>query len=140
MLLAVGVVNIHYIARHKRLRSDYRVEDYALVIKLIDRPPAVATTAYALTEASNLLRQCGDPMRSEIMAGLAGIIGLVDELTPAASGVCTTPEFIRLGLTDAGLCHLDPDLYEVLSADRDLVIALQARGFQVVNFHDLRSG
>jgi hypothetical protein len=134
MLLAVGAVNVAYIAKHKRLQG-YRVKHFDVLRELVDQAPAVASTTHALTEASNLLRLCRDPMRSEIMTGLAGIVAVIEELTPAASQVCAVPEFLRLGLTDAAFTLLDPKRYGVISADIDLILALQMRGFEVVNFH-----
>ncbi len=44
------------------------------------------------------------------------------------------PEFPRLGLTDSALALLDPERFLALSADLDLVVALQRRGFEAVNF------
>ena len=87
--------------------------------------------------ASNLLRQCGEPMRGEIMAAFGALIESGDELTPSARHVVAVPEFRRLGLTDAAFTQLDSRLYTVLSADLDLILALQTKGFEVVNFHHL---
>ena len=137
MLLAVGVVDVSYISRHKRLHPTYGPPHFYVLQHLLGQARAVATTTHALTEASNLLRQCRDPMRSEIMVALAGIIGTIQELTPAASDVCLSPEVIRLGLTDAAFGQLDAAQHEVISADRDLIVALLTRGFEVINFHDL---
>jgi hypothetical protein len=137
MLLAVGVVDVSYISRHKRLHPVYAPIHFHVLQDVLAQSRAVATTTHALTEASNLLRQCREPMRSEIMVALAGIIATIEELTPAASDVCLSPEFIRLGLTDAAFGRLDPARHEIISADRDLVAALQTQGFQVINFHDL---
>jgi hypothetical protein len=134
MLLAVGSVNVSYIAKHKRLQ-DYRAEHFEILRELVGQAPAVASTTHALTEASNLLRQCRDPMHSEIMIALAGIVDVIEELTPAASEVCAAPEYLRLGPTDAAITLLDPKRYGVISADLDLVVALQMRGFEVMNFH-----
>ena len=137
VLLTVGLADVKYIARHKRLHPAYRKEHFDFLIDVIERAPALATTTHALTEASNLLRQCAQPMRSEIMAALAALIRTSDELTPQASRASATPEFIRLGLTDAAFTLLDSKLYRVLSADLDLIVALERRGFEVVNFHTL---
>ena len=137
VLLTVGYADIKYIARHKRLYPTYRKEHFDLLLETIRRAPALATTTHALTEASNLLRQCAEPMRSEIMSALAALIRTSDELTPAASRASAAPEFMRLGLTDAAFILLDTERYRVLSADLDLIVALQRRGFEAVNFHAL---
>jgi hypothetical protein len=137
VLLTVGLADVKYIARHKRLHPIYRIEHLDRLLDLIARAPALATTTHALTEASNLLRQCAEPMRSEIMVALGRLIRASGELTPEASRASESPEFIRLGLTDAAFALLDPERYRVLSADLDLVVALEKRGFEVVNFHTL---
>lgn len=140
VLLAVGLADPTYIRRHKRLYPTFRAEHFELLLDIVKRAPALATTTHALTEASNLLRQCADPMRSEVMAALGALIERSDELTPTARAVSRLPEFRRLGLTDAAFTQLDPKLCTVLSADLDLILALQAKGFDVVNFHHLIFG
>jgi hypothetical protein len=76
-------------------------------------------------------------MRSKIMAKLGDLIATSAELTPKASGVIATPEFLRLGLTDAGLTALDHKRFRILSADLDLVVAMKKQGFEVANFQRL---
>lgn len=137
VLLAVGVADVAYIARHKRLHPTYRKEHFYILLDVIGPRSRVATTTHALTEASNLVRQCADPMRSEIMAALAGLIQTTGELTPPASRAAAAPEFVRLGLTDAAFALLDPARYRILSADLDLIVALERRGFEVINFQTL---
>jgi len=145
VLLTVGLADVRYIARHKNLyiarhknlHPTYRVEHFDLLLDEVKRAPGLATTTHVLTETSNLLRQCKEPMRSEIMAALADFIGEGEELTPEATRASAAPEFLRLGLTDAAFTLLDPARYCVLSADLDLIVALQTRGFEVVNFHAL---
>ena len=137
VLLTVGLTDVAYIARHKRLYPTYREQHFDLLLEFLERAPVVVTTTHALTEASNLLRQCADPMRSEIMEKLAALIGSTGELTPDAIRASAAPEFIRLGLTDAAFTILDPEVYIVLSADLDLIVALQYRGFEAVNFQTL---
>jgi hypothetical protein len=137
MLLVVGTTNAAYVARHKKLHPHYSVLHYELLRELILSTPAVATTTHVLTEASNLLRYCREPMRSEIMIAFGLLLGAVQEVTPRASDVGKTPNFVRLGLTDAALLQLDPEHFAVASADLDLIVTLTARGFEVVNFYDL---
>ncbi len=135
VLLMVGLADVKYIARHKRTHPTYREEHFDLLLDAVRRAPALATTTHALTEASNLLRQCAQPMRSEIMAVLASLIQTSEELTPEAARASATPQFLRLGLTDAAFTLLDTARYRVISADLDLIVALQGCGFEVVNFH-----
>ena len=115
----------------------YRVEHFELLLDVVTDASALATTTHALTEASNLLRQCADPMKTEIMVALADLIGRCDELAPKARSVSALPEFLRLGLTDAAFATLRPDEFRVISADIDLIVALQNRNVEVVNVQHL---
>ncbi len=135
VLLTVGLADARFIARHKRLNPNYRKEHLDDLLEIIKRWPELATTTHALTEASNLLRQCADPMRSQIMIELARLIKSSGELTPEASQAADAPEFIRLGLTDAAFTLLDPERYVIATVDLDLIVALEVRGFEVVNFN-----
>jgi len=137
VLLTVGLANPKYIARHKRLHPTYCVRHFDLLLDLVRQAPAAATTTHALTEASNLIRQCAEPMRSDVMLVLQELIQTCDELTPSARQASELPEFFRLGLTDAAFISLDPEKHTFLSADLDLVIALQNRGVDAINFFHL---
>ncbi len=137
VLLTVGLANPKFIARHKRTHPTYRQEHFELLLDEVTRAQTLATTSHALTEASNLLRQCAQPMRSEIMATLAGLIQTSEELAPTAARASAAPEFLRLGLTDAAFTLIDSSRYRVLSADLDLIVALEMQGFEVLNFHAL---
>ena len=71
------------------------------------------------------------------MVELARLIQSSAELTPEASRAIEAPEFIKLGLTDAAFTLLDPERYLVISVDIDLIVALENKGFDVVNFNSL---
>jgi hypothetical protein len=137
VLLTVGLADVGFIARHRRLHPTYREEHWDRLMDLIKRAPALATTTHALTEASNLSRQCAEPMRSDITAALGRLIRTSDELTTTALRASAAPEFVRLGLTDAAFTLLDRERYRVLSVDLDLIVALQRRDFEAANFQTL---
>jgi hypothetical protein len=86
-----------------------------------------------LTEASNLLRQTSEPMRSEIMTTYSRFIQSAEEPVVPAKEAAQSPSFIRLGLTDAAILSLDPKEIRVLTVDHDLHIACSQHGFDVVN-------
>jgi hypothetical protein len=58
VLLAVGLTDPAFIARHRRLYPTYRKEHFDRLRDFVERAPALATTTHVLTEASNLLRHC----------------------------------------------------------------------------------
>lgn len=133
VLLIVGLTNTTYILRHKRLTPTYNAQHFALIYRLLSEAPRVLCTPHILTEASNLLRQIREPMRSEIMTTYGRFIQSAEEPTIPAKGVAQSPNFIRLGLTDAALLSLDPSEIRLLTVDHDLHIACSQRGFDVLN-------
>jgi hypothetical protein len=66
VLLVVGLTKLNYIATHKRLKT-YTIDDYTLLTELIAASAGMVVTPNVLSEASNLLRQIGEPARSEIV-------------------------------------------------------------------------
>ena len=79
-------------------------------------------------------------MQSEVTNTLGKLVSRVEELSVPAINAVAIPEFLRLGLTDSAFVLLDPSKYRILSADIDLILALQARGFEVTNFQQLLFG
>jgi hypothetical protein len=133
VLLVVGMTNPTYIRKHRRLTPTYDARHFELVRRLLIQEPRVVCTSHILTEASNLLRQTGEPMRSEIMRTYGAFIQSAEEPAILAKAATRLPSFIRLGLTDAALLSLDPRAVRLLTVDHDLHIACSERGFEVVN-------
>ena len=133
ILLVVGLTSPEYIRKHRRLAPVYDSTHFELIRRLLVHAPRVLCTSHVLTEASNLLRQTGEPMRSEIMTTYRVFIQSAEEPTIPAKVAAQSPSFIRLGLTDAALLSLDPKEVRVLTVDHDLHIACSQHGFEVVN-------
>jgi hypothetical protein len=133
ILLVVGLTNPEYVRRHRRLTPVYNPAHFELIRRLLIQEPRVFCTSHILAEGSNLLRQTGEPMRSEIMATYSRFIQSAEEPYLAAKEAAQSPSFIRLGLTDAALLSLDPKAVRVMTVDHDLHIACSERGFDVVN-------
>ena len=140
VLLTVGLTNISYIERHRRLHPTYRRDHFKFLQEILYGEPALATTPHALAEASNLARLCGEPMRTEVTNTLGRVIAKVEEFPASSLEAAHAAEFPRLGLTDAAFFQLDPQCFRVLSADIDLILALQPKGFEVLNFQHLIFG
>jgi hypothetical protein len=79
VLLVVGLTQENYIATHKRLK-EYTIDDYTLLTRLIAESAGLVTTPNALSEASNLLRQTGEPARSEILRRFRSLIQGTSEI------------------------------------------------------------
>ena len=133
VLLVVGMTDPDYIKRHRRLHPTYKSRHFDLVREILIRAPKVICTAHILAEASNLLRQIGDPMRSEIMATYRIFIQSAEEPLIPAKQASQSSSFIPLGLTDAAILSLDPTDVLLLTVDHDLHIASSERGFEVLN-------
>ena len=79
VLLVVGETDRALISKHRRTRA-YRVEDYELLVRLINETDRqVFVTPNTLTEASNLLAQHGEPERSRMFGVLQVLIETTEE-------------------------------------------------------------
>jgi hypothetical protein len=132
VLLIVGMTNPEYIKRHRRLNPSYKAQHFDLIRRILIKALKVVCTTHILTEASNLLRQVGDPMRSEIMATYR-MFESAEEPGISAKTASQSPNFIRLGLTDAAILSFVPANMLLLTVDHDLHIAAAERGFETLN-------
>lgn len=114
VLLVAGDTDPHIITRHKRLKQ-FTVNDYRMLRELIfEAGGLVYVTPNTLTEASNLLRNYGEPDRTRLSNTLAALINESREVVVRSVDAAANVAYQRLGLTDAGLL-------EVISADRPLL-------------------
>ena len=63
VLLVVGNVGRHLVAKHRRLQ-DFSARDYDILVRLLNRAGRMYVTPNTLTETSNLLAQHQDPERT----------------------------------------------------------------------------
>ena len=113
MLFVVGTTDKKLIAKHRRLK-EFQERDYDILIDKIGHVDKVLVTPNTLTEASNLLDYHGEPERSRIFETLRTFIEEQEEIVVASKAASQRNEFIRLGLTDAGLL-------EVISSSNPLI-------------------
>lgn len=137
ILMAVGNTSRRYIGKHKRVRA-YSESDFDLLLGLIAPFPKIIVTPNTLTEASNLVGQVGEPVRSQIFQTLRAMIAATDELYVPSSQAAERDEFCRLGLTDSVLLEVLSGSCTLLTADLDLYLTASRRGFKVMNFNHLR--
>lgn len=133
VLLIVGLTDPAYIDRHKRLAGVYSQGGFRNLEALVANASRLVITAHILTEASNLLRQTSEPMRSKVMERLGTFIAEADEAMIPSRIAADSPNFIRLGLTDAVILTLDPAEIQVFTVDHDLHSACSRAGFEVLN-------
>lgn len=89
-----------------------------------------------LTEVSNLIGEV-QIKRGELVPGLneafADFVHSVSEVYEKRENVVVTPEFLKLGLSDAAIVKLARDQVTVLTADRDLFGVLASQNVDVHN-------
>lgn len=132
MLLAVGTYRKDFIREHKRT-DKFSEEDFDNLIILIEGHDLIVTSN-VLTEASNLLWCGSDPHKTEIRKVLKLIIEQSCEHLLPSMGTTICSEFMKLGLTDAGILELGSKAGIILTADLDLHLAALERGLESENF------
>jgi hypothetical protein len=140
LLYLVGSCAPDWILRHKRTAS-YRIDEFKLLCAILSWVRILVVTPNIMTETSNLARQIGDPeRRSEIMKRLAMISQHSDErYVESANLAAAFPrQFLRLGVTDAGIIDLCKQGFVVLTDDLSLYLEVERLGGNAVNFQHLR--
>ena len=139
-LLVVGGVDPELIAKHRRLR-DYTAGDYEILLVILEEVERVFVTPNTLTEASNLLRQHGEPERTRLMHGLAYLIDESEEIVIASSRASANPHFTGLGLADTVLLESVSAQTPLVTADLALYLAALAQDENAAfNFRELMAG
>lgn len=137
LLFIVGSLSLDRIAKHKRTDS-FSPEDYQILVNLLRKFRGIVVTPSVLAEVSNLLGQTDDQTRIALLALLGDLVRTSDERYVPSVEVVETVEFLRLGLTDAGILALTGEDLTVLTDDIHLYLALQRRGVEAINFHHVR--
>ena len=140
VLFIVGRVDTGIIGKHRRL-TGYTVADYEKLLGVFRRNDRILVTPNTLTEASNLLRQHGEPERSLLMAGLQYLIEHSEEVAIPSARAAVNPSFVALGLTDAVLLDAVSPQAPLITVDLDLYLAALEQGENAaVNFREFMTG
>lgn len=137
VLLILGLASKDLIGRHKRVR-EYSVADFDLLARILGGYRPIVVTPNVWTETSNLVRQTAEPLRSNVGHILRKLISDADEAYVTSKSASEREEFLRLGLTDAGLLELKPSTIPLLTVDLDLYLAALKLGRAAINFNHLR--
>jgi predicted nucleic acid-binding protein len=122
LVLIVGRADRSYLAAHKRTR-DYDPADADVLEALVGAYDGIVTLPHVLSEASNLLRQIGNPARNRIQEELRTFILACTERPTASVLGCLHEDYLALGLTDAvvlttcAISGVEDDRIELLTAD-----------------------
>jgi len=133
ILLVVGLTDPRLISKHKRLKA-YDLKAWTLLKEAIGNSAGVLVTPNTLSEASNLLRQIGDPDKTRIMNTFRAFIQSAKETHVTSNDASSRNEFIRLGLADCALLEVAKDDILILSVDVGLCLAAQTAGYEAWNF------
>jgi predicted nucleic acid-binding protein len=136
VLLVVGHTDKRLIERHKNL-STYDADGFDLLVETLAEYSQVVLTPNTLTEASNLVRQIGDPHRLRVTLMLGHLIQEHEERYIVSKDVAVEKTFGRFGLTDAALLIVAREQGSLLSADNDLYLAASTEGIEAFNFAHL---
>jgi len=137
-----GLLGARLFQRFKRV-SEYTLEDYDLLVRVLGSFTELVTTPHILTEVSNLANSLPESYKRDWYSNLATLIasqrapvGLRERWTSAVD-LAKMPEFLAFGITDAALTQLSSEAL-VITEDYRLSGSLRSQGVPVLNFGDLR--
>lgn len=142
-LLVLYIVGLHdpdRIDQFKRTKGAYSVDDFYLLVRLIEQFGGFSTTPNILTEVSNLIegvRYNDIPLLSLLRSKVA-----YREERYEVSKLIFDDEnsaLEKFGLSDAVLYALARQNYVVLTVDAPLSAFLESKNLPVINFNHLRS-
>jgi hypothetical protein len=137
LLLFIGNSNPARVGRYKRLQK-YSLEDFALLVRLVEFFGRVVTTPNVLTEVSNLSGQLGEPARSEAFAYWKTEVEVLEERYIPSTQATSSLLFEKLGLTDSAIGLVAQAGCLILTEDFPLAQRLSSMGFDVLNFNHVR--
>ena len=138
VLLVVGLTGPTLISKHRRTQ-EFTVDDYDLLVAVVDRSGKVFVTPNTLTEACNLLAQHAEPERSQLLSKLKNLVEESSETVISSEDAANHGEFLRLGLTDAVLLEAVSPETPLVTVDLKLYAAALAGGKEAaINFNHSR--
>lgn len=135
-LLVVGTTSKNYISLHKRLQSEFRIQDFELLVELIGVFSDIILLPHIIAETSSLIRQIQVPIRTEIQSTLKNLITTTIEFPIASTYGVQRDEYQELGITDAVILHflsmndINPTL---MTIDRDLFNRANSLGYGAID-------
>ena len=139
VLLTIGTLNTNYIKGHKRT-GHYTVEDFNLLLAIIDQFQFLVVTPNILTEASNLLE--GSSYQGiDALSVLMRIAEKQDETYLGSLSIMQnySRSYTKFGLTDAVIHAVATEDHIVLTQDLRLCSYLEGLGLRVLNFTNFQT-
>jgi hypothetical protein len=139
VLLFVGLTAPDLVGDFKRTKNQgFTEKEFSLLQSVVETFSRIITTPYILTETSNYIFQLHGEKQQLALQIIAKSIQSFKERRPESKKLVLAKGFFNFGLTDTAILDLPPKRYLVLSIDAALVIALQKKGVEVINFNHLR--
>jgi len=138
LLYFVGSFDRGQITRFKGTSDRFVPEDYDTLCAFVRQFQRQVTTPNILSEVNSLSGQLGEPERTSYFERFARGITLFDEHYVASREVAGATEFVKVGLTDAGIFHLAKARFLVLTDDFRLSQCLQSADIDAINFNHIR--
>lgn len=139
VLLFVGLADSRAIENFKRTKNHgFTEKEFFLLEGIVRSFSKIVTTPHILTETSNYIFQLHGKTRQSALAITAKIVQSFKERRAEAKSLVQSETFSNFGLTDSAILDLPPKKYLVLSVDAALVIALNKKGVDAINFNRLR--
>lgn len=139
VLLIVGRVDGNRVTTFKRtLNQGFTKQDYSLLEHLFAKFSKAVTTPHLLTETTNFIFELDGAVRQTALHVIAAFVQSTKERCRESKHLVGTGYFPRFGLTDSAILDLPPKKFLVLSVDAPLVLALQKRGVDAINFNHFR--
>ncbi|KAA5601928.1 hypothetical protein [Blastochloris sulfoviridis] len=134
LMLAVGSFDSNYISQHKNTK-DFSVEDFHLLVSIVDQIDRVVATPNIITETDNLVRQ--NPRGQDIRTQVRELISVIHEVPIASIKAVQSERYPGLGVADCATL-LASDGVLVITTDSALHVALLENERDAVNFNHLR--
>jgi len=113
-------------------------KEFSLLKEIVDNFSKIVTTPHILTETSNFIFNLHGEILHSTLQIAAKTIQSIKERRPEAKKLVQSSGFFDFGLTDCAILDLPQKKYLVLSVDAALVIALNKKGVDAINFNHLR--
>jgi|SRR5579862_9206687 len=137
VLFLVGTVNRRRILNFKRT-GDFTVEDYKVLVRLVNWFGKVIATPHVLGQVSDLTDLDGSELIS-VRRLFRELVETIEEPYDASRSIVNNPIFERFGLTDAAIATVCSRGILVLTTDARLHLALQERNIDALNFNHIRA-
>jgi predicted nucleic acid-binding protein len=138
VLLLVGAVNKQRIPTFKRT-GDFSIEEYELLVRLIDWFGKLIATPHVLSQVSDLTDLSGKELTAIRERFKVLVVQDIEESYDASRVLVDDPTFIRFGLADAAIATACSRGILVLTTDLQLQLALQALNIDALNFNHIRA-